>query len=245
MRVQKFLANLGLGSRREIEQWIKNGRIHTNSGAVQLGDKINPGDQIFLDGKRVVSDNCNVDTRVILYHKKVGEVSTYSDPLNRPTFLDALPKIDNGKWVSVGRLDINTSGLILFTNNGELANGLMHPRQQIERIYLCRVYGMVTSQMLNQLRSGVKSGNDFLKLNQVEYHKGKGLNQWFRISLIGGKNREIRRSWEAVDCQVNRLIRTRYGPIDLPKSLKAGSWLELNNTQVGTLIAIGLPEQKV
>ena len=234
-RIQKYLARAGYGSRREIEQWLAKGRIGSRNGVYKLGDKVKPGDAITVDGKDIAVIAQTAPIRVIAYHKKEGEVSTRNDPHNRPTILDALPAISDGRWMSVGRLDINSTGLMLFSNNGELVHGLMHPSREVEREYVCRVLGKVTENTLSRLREGVWSKQELLCFDSIERMNGKGVNQWFRVKLKRGRNREIRRAWETLGCRVNRLKRIRYGPIRLSADLKQGRWVELSQQQVNRL----------
>ncbi|MDE0308240.1 MAG: pseudouridine synthase [Acidiferrobacterales bacterium] len=235
-RIQKYLARKGFGSRREIEQWIKEGRVRHDGGEYKLGDRVEYGDLVVVDDRHItVSEGASV-TRVIAYHKKSGEVCSRNDPANRPLTFDSLPPIEHGRWVSVGRLDLNTTGLLLFTNDGSLANSLMHPANEIEREYLCRVFGEVSEQKLMALRTGVRFDGEILFFNQIETLKGKGSNQWYRIILKQGRNREIRRAWEAVGNQVSRLKRVRYGSIVLDNRLPQGKWKELDRTQTSQLM---------
>ncbi len=230
-RIQKFLAREGFGSRRKIEQWIREGRIRHDRGEYKLGDQVEFGDFVVVDGRRIQVSESLSTTRVIAYHKKPGEVCSRNDPADRPLTFDSLPPIEYGRWVSVGRLDINTTGLLLFTNNGSLANSLMHPRNQVEREYLCRVFGSVSEQNLVALRAGVRSGSEVLFFDQIDALEGKGSNRWYRIILKQGRNREIRRAWEAVGNQVSRLKRVRYGSIRLDEGLSKGKWKELGKEQ--------------
>ncbi len=237
-RIQKFLAREGFGSRRKIEQWIQEGRVRHEGGEYKLGDQVGFGDVVIIDGQRIQVSESPSTTRVIAYHKKTGEVCSRNDPANRPLTFDSLPPIEQGRWVSVGRLDINTTGLLLFTNNGSLANSLMHPSSQIEREYLCRVFGNVSEQDLVALRTGVRSGSDILYFDQIDTLKGKGSNQWYRIVLKQGRNREIRRAWEAVGNQVSKLKRVRYGGIQLDEDLPKGKWKELDKERTLQLMHI-------
>lgn len=234
-RIQKYLATEGYGSRREIERWLTERKIRSPEGVYQLGDRVSKNSLIYFKGKRIQVSFTSIDTRVIAYHKKEGEVSTRKDTRKRPTVMDSLPKIKRGRWISVGRLDLNTSGIILFSNDGQLVHGLMHPSRQIEREYLCRVRGKVTDRHLNLLQEGVYSNKEKLRFNRVSLMRKTGVNQWCRIVLTRGKNREIRRAWESIGFQVSRLIRIRYGPIRLSRNLKKGNWLELNQQQIGLL----------
>lgn len=240
VRIQKYLANSGFGSRRKIERLILDGKIRkTDRSCYQLGDKVAEGEEIDFLGRRVsvrTADFKRHHPRVLSYHKKVGEICSRKDHLKRPLVVDNLPKIKNGKWISVGRLDINTSGLILFTDDGALAHALMHPSSNIEREYLCRVYGKVTRSMMNALRAGVRSKGEVLKFDEVERMSGKGANNWFRIVLKQGRNREIRRAWKTLGCSVNRLIRVRYGPVILSKDSSEGDVIEFGSEIIQKLV---------
>ena len=234
-RIQKYLASKGFGSRRQIERWLIDGKIRTIHGICQLGDRVSPKDILFVHGKKIEVDERKSPTRVLLYHKKSGEISTHRDPQNRPTLIQALPEIKDGRWIAVGRLDINTTGLILFSNDGELVHRLMHPSSSIRRVYLCRVWGDVNQHVLERLRKGVISKNEILKFDEIECRRKKGANRWFRIVLSRGRNREIHRAWKAVGYRVSRLKRIQYGTVSLPSDLKPGAWLELASYDVGQL----------
>ena len=231
-RVQKYLARAGYGSRREIERWLEAGQITTSQGVLKPGDRVEAGQVLYVHGKRIVISEPNHSTRMLAYHKAAGEISTHKDPGNRRRVLDSLPSIENGRWLSVGRLDVNTTGLMLFSNDGELVNALMHPSSEVEREYLCRVYGPVSDDSLKRLCEGVQVGNDLLQFRSIEPEERTGSNQWFRIVLTGGKNREIRRAWQAFGCEVSRLKRVRYGHFHLPRHLKVGQWIELDELQI-------------
>ena len=235
-RIQKYLAREGFASRREIERWIKLGRIRHDGGPYKLGDQVEEGDVIYVDERRIEVENVTTKTRVIAYHKKLGEICTNDDPAGRPLAINALPPIDTGRWISVGRLDINTTGLLLFTNDGELANGLMHPSNQVVREYRCRVYGSVSTDDLKRLHIGVRSQQDTLRFDEIELIGGKGRNQWYRIILKQGRNREIRRAWEAVGYQVSRLHRVRYGSVELDETIEPGQLVELSQEHCLQLI---------
>ena len=231
-RVQKYLARAGYGSRREIERWLVAGRISGAKGVLQPGDRVSANDKLIVDGECIVVADRVESTRLLVYHKAEGEISTHNDPGGRPLVLDSLPKIDNGRWLSVGRLDINTTGLMLFSNDGELVHALMHPSREVEREYLCRVFGSVPQSALDALCDGVRSGKDLLRFKEISSTEGRGANRWFRIVLTGGKNREIRRAWQALGYDVSRLKRIRYGHYRLPRQLKKGCWLELDKQQI-------------
>lgn len=234
--MQKLLAAAGLGSRREIETWIAAGRVSVNGRAAKLGDRASPADAVAVDGKALNLFE-KTATRVLLYHKPVGELVTRSDPAGRPTVFSRLPA---GRWIAVGRLDINSSGLLLFTDSGELANRLMHPRYEIEREYAARVQGRLGAEALEKLKLGVQLEDGLAAFTSIEFMEKKagaeGANRWYRVSLREGRNREVRRLFEAVGARVGRLIRVRYGPIELPKDLPAGRWLEIDSNRVQGLL---------
>lgn len=235
-RIHKFLANQGLGSRREIERWIEAGDIEVNGKVCKLGQQVNGDEDIVVRGAPVRVARTN-DARVLIYHKPAGEIVTRSDPENRPTVFNKLPYMKTGRWIAIGRLDINTSGLLLLTTDGELANNLMHPRYEVEREYKVRILGEVTDNMLSRLQQGVRLEDGMAKFVILEAQQGKGANSWFRVVLKQGRNREVRRLWESQGVQVSRLIRTRYGSITLPVDLHAGRFLELSSTKMKRLYA--------
>ena len=222
-RLQKVLARAGLGSRREIEGWIQAGRIQVNGVTAELGAQVDGGETISIDGKTIALAPPEA-TRVIAYHKPLGEITTRSDPEGRPTVFDHLPRLEQGRWIAVGRLDINTSGLLLLTNDGELANRLMHPSRQLEREYAVRVFGEVDGLILNALLEGVELEDGPARFMSVRDAGGSGSNRWYHVVLGEGRNREVRRLWESQGVQVSRLIRVRYGPIELGRRLPAGKW---------------------
>ena len=241
-RVQKVLSRLGFGSRREIERWIEQGRVKINGEPCTLGDRASPGDWLHVDGRRIiVREDKPEKTRVIMYHKPEGQVCTRSDPEGRATVFDHLPKAGRARWVGIGRLDINTSGLLLFTTNGELANRLMHPSNEVEREYAVRVNGTVTQEMLRQLASGVTLEDGPARFDDIVDGGGEGYNHWYYVVIREGRNREVRRLWEAVGARVSRLIRVRYGNIILPKSLHKGRSKELDAEAISELAgSVGL-----
>ena len=241
-RVQKVLSRLGFGSRREIERWIEQGRVKVNGETCTLGDRVKPGDWLHVDGRRIiVREDRPERTRVIMYHKPEGQVCTRSDPEGRATVFDHLPKAGRARWVGIGRLDINTSGLLLFTTNGELANRLMHPSNEVEREYAVRVNGTVTKDMLRQLASGVALEDGPAHFDDIVDGGGEGYNHWYYVVIREGRNREVRRLWEAVGVRVSRLIRVRYGNIILPKSLHKGRSKELDAEAISELAgSVGL-----
>lgn len=230
-RVQKFLASQGLGSRRGIEQMIRDGRIGINGQTAQLGDCIAQGDKLTVDGRLVKTRAYSVP-RVLLYHKPVGEVCSREDNQNRPTVFDRLPRLKQGRWVSVGRLDVNTSGLLIFTTDGELANQLMHPSHNQEREYAVRVLGELTSQQKQKLLKGIELEDGQARLERIESAGGKGRNQWYHVIIKEGRNREVRRLFASQGLMVSRLIRVRFGTILLPKGLSRGRYLEMPEDEV-------------
>jgi len=228
-KLQKVLARAGKGSRREMETVISAGRVSVDGKVAYLGDRVEGTEQIRIDG-HAVSLKAKTDEfcRVLMYNKPEGEMCTRKDPEGRPTVFDRLPKLDSERWVAVGRLDINTSGMLLFTTDGELASRLMHPSRQVEREYAVRVFGEVDEAMLQRLRAGVKLEDGPAKFQKISYRGGEGRNHWFHVVLSEGRNREVRRLWESQEVQVSRLIRVRYGDMELKRQLPLGGWEELN-----------------
>lgn len=225
-RLQKLLAAAGFGSRREIETWIEAGRIAVSGKISKLGDRARLSDAITLDGKTLKLSEASA-TRVLLYNKPIGELVTRSDPAGRPTVFTRLPP---GRWVAVGRLDFNTSGLLLLTDSGELANRLMHPRYELEREYAARIRGELRPAEKKQLLAGIELDGQLARFERIENHReGEGSNRWYRVVLKEGRNREVRRLFEALGHPVSRLVRLRYGPLELPADLAPGSWRELLN----------------
>lgn len=244
-RLQKWLASAGVGSRREIEGWIAAGRVAVNGRRATLGQKVSGTERIAIDGRlvRTASRRRRPAPRVILYHKPVGEVCTRSDPQGRPSVFDALPRLAGSRWVIVGRLDLDTSGLLLFTTDGELANVLMHPSGELEREYAVRVRGAPDEATLRRLRAGVALDDGLGRFGLVQAEGGQGANRWFRVTVAEGRHRIVRRLWEAVGCTVSRLIRVRFGPLSLPRHLPRGRHRELRPAEVGALYAaVGLAE---
>ncbi|MDO3722045.1 pseudouridine synthase [Marinobacter sp. chi1] len=242
-RIQKLLARAGVGSRREIEGWMSQGRLMVNGQPVAPGQKATVDDRFELDGKRLeVSSAAEVVRRVLIYNKPEGEVTSRKDPEGRPTVFDRLPRLKEQRWVSIGRLDINTTGLVLFTTDGELANRLMHPSNEIDREYAVRVFGEVDDAMIERLLEGVLLDDGMAKFTDVSPAGGSGMNRWFHVTLLEGRNREVRRLWESQGVRVSRLKRVRYGPIFLPSRLTLGKWEELDQKGVDALSrAVGLP----
>ena len=232
-KLQKVLARAGLGSRREIEKWIDSGRVRVDKHVAKLGDRVNGSEHISVDGHVVkLEDVSRTQTRVLLYNKPEGEVCSRKDPEGRKTVYDRLPQLNNERWIAVGRLDMNTTGLLLFTTDGELAHKLMHPSSEIEREYLVRVLGNVTPDVTKALLNGVMLDDGIAQFTDIVESRGEGANRWFYVCLAEGKNREVRRLWESQDIRVNRLKRVRYGPVFLPSKLKIGQWQHLPQKEV-------------
>jgi len=236
-RLQKIIARAGYGSRREVEKWIELGRIKINGSVASLGDQIDPAenDKITLDNKPLRKLNIAPRLRVIAYNKPLGEVCTRHDPEARPTIFDALPKLGRGRWIAIGRLDINTSGLLLFTTDGELANRLMHPSTEVEREYAVRVRGEASPEVFKQLQTGVELEDGLAHFDQILDSGGQGSNHWYHVILREGRNREVRRLWEAVGFTVSRLSRIRYGSIELKRYLRLGKWKDLTEKDIQQL----------
>ena len=244
-KLQKVLANLGLGSRRKMERWIEEGRVTVDGSVATLGDRVYAGQALRLDGKPLEVDAAE-QVRVLLYHKPVREVCSRDDPEGRKTVFERLPKLKSGRWISVGRLDFNTSGVLLFTTDGALANALMHPSSAIEREYLVRVMGRVDEPMLERLKDGVELDDGPARFSDIQEGGGDGINRFFYVVLMEGRNREVRRLWESQGTTVSRLKRVRYGEVFLPSKLKKGQWLELPQRDVDVIYQMaGLPTKEV
>ncbi|HFE37382.1 MAG TPA: pseudouridine synthase [Gammaproteobacteria bacterium] len=238
-RIQKILARAGYASRRQIEEWIKRGSVKLNDKTAVLGDRYSPGDKLKVNGKLVpVSRLKHKDTRILMYHKPVGEVCTRSDPEGRKTVFDNLPKLAGGRWVAVGRLDISTSGLLLFTTDGSLANKLMHPRHEVEREYAVRILGEVSKETLKALQAGVLLEDGSARFDAIIDKGGEGANHWYHVILREGKNREVRRLWESQGVTVSRLMRVRYGSLSIPRAVRPGKFQDLTEKEVKQLYAI-------
>lgn len=239
-KIQKILSHFGYGSRRSIEEMIKSGSISVNGKRAIIGQRIdnnNPG-EIRIKEEKIFIQQTQFKTKVIIYNKPEGEICTRNDDKKRPTVFDKLPFLNIHRWVSIGRLDLNTRGLLLFTNNGHLANKLMHPSNKIEREYCIRVFGKINKNTMNILTNGVKIKDGYASFKSIKPMHNQELrkkNKWFKGVLCEGKYREIRSMWKTVQCQVSRLIRIRYGNIILPKNLKSGHWTELNSILVDNL----------
>jgi len=234
-KLHKVLAQAGLGSRLEMEQLITEGRISVNNEPAHIGQRIQFGDQIKVNGRPIRVRIAPPPARVIAYHKPGGEVVTNDDPQNRPTVFRKLPRLVQGKWQSVGRLDLNTEGLLLFTSSGELANKLMHPRFGLEREYAVRVLGALSNEEKQRLLDGIDLEDGRAQFGSIEDGGGEGANTWYRVTISEGRNREVRRLFEALGHAVSRLIRIRYGAMMLPRGLKRGAWMELDERDIRAL----------
>lgn len=240
-RIQKLLSRRGLGSRRQIEQWIRDKRIKVNGVVAGIGDRISCSDKVWLDKKQItINQKETSEPKVIIYHKPVGEICTRLDAKGRPTVFSKLPSLNGSRWISVGRLDINTSGLLLFTNDGELANRLMHPSANIDREYAVRVIGKVEPYMLRNIRRGLylqcENKKIWAKFTDIVDSGGSGKNHWYHVALMSGRNHEVKRLWSSQGITVSRLMRVRFGPISLPRELPRGSIKHLDQDEIDTLL---------
>lgn len=239
-KIQKVLARAGLGSRRQIETWIRDGRVQINRHTATIGDRINQTDKIHLNGHKLRLHS--PPRQILCYHKPIGEVCTRHDPENRSTIFENLPPPKHGRWINVGRLDINTMGLLLLTNDGELAHRLMHPSYTIEREYAVRILGEVNEEVVKRLRDGVRLSDGMASFKRISDAGGSGANHWYHVILNEGRKNEVRRLWESQGLTVSRLIRIRFGPFSLPRGLRLGRYIELNNqNQQALLQAVGFP----
>ena len=235
-KLQKLLARAGMGSRREMERAIEAGRVLLNGEVAKLGVRAKSGDKVEFDGKTIVAKVADKPApRVLLYNKPEGQICSRSDPQGRPTVYDNLPNLKTGRWISVGRLDFNTSGLLLFTNDGDLANKLMHPSSAIDREYLVRVQGEVDNEMLQRLRDGVLLEDGVARFTDIVEGRQDASNRWFYCVVMEGRNREVRRLWESQDVRVSRLKRVRFGNVFIPSHVRAGQWVELTDREVAEL----------
>ena len=234
-KLQKVLAQTGLGSRRAMETWIEAGRVSVNGKIVGIGTRIMPSDRILVDGREVRVGNSAPATRVLIYHKPEGEIVTRDDPQGRETVFTRLPPLRGSRWLSIGRLDVSTSGLLLFTTSGELANTMMHPRFEVEREYAVRIFGKLTPEQSQQLLDGVTLEDGPAHCNSLEDEGGEGSNHWYRVIMTEGRNRVVRRMFEAIGFTVSRLLRVRFGIMHLPPRLKRGQVEELTPDQVRQL----------
>ena len=238
-KLQKVLARVGLGSRRHMEEAIVEGRVSVNGKIAEIGQRIEATDELRIDGRRV-SFTLEEETRrrVLVYYKPEGEICSRQDPEGRPTVFDNLPPLNGERWVMVGRLDINSSGLLLFTNDGELANRLMHPSNEVEREYAVRVMGEITPEMRQNLLNGVMLEDGPAKFESMSEVGGEGINRWYEVVVKEGRNREVRRLFESQALKVSRLLRIRYGTVSLARHLRIGRWLELDKDEIDGLAAL-------
>lgn len=251
-KLQKVLARLGLASRRDAETWISEGRVKVNGSVASLGQRVEPQDAIAIDGRLIKREEPGqIVRRVLIYNKPEGEICTRNDPEGRPTIFDRLPRLKEGRWINVGRLDINTTGLLLFTTDGELANRLMHPSYEMDREYAVRVRGEVTEEMLERLKTGVMLEDGPARFTDIqEAPGGEGLNHWYHCVVMEGRNREVRRLWESQGVVVSRLKRVRFGPVFMTSDLPMGRWREMGQGEVNILSEevglkpVALPELK-
>jgi 23S rRNA pseudouridine2605 synthase len=227
-RIHKVLARAGWGSRREIERWIEAGRVRVNGRRAETGARLHPGDRVQLDDGRMLRiSGATAALRVLAYNKPAGVVCTRRDEQGRPTIFEDMPSIDRGRWINIGRLDINTSGLLLFTNHGELAHRLMHPRYRVDREYAARIFGEVDDGMLARMRDGVEIEGERYHFDDIVEGEGDGANRWYYCVVQSGRQREVRRLWESQGVKVSRLIRVRFGNVMLPADLRASQTVEL------------------
>jgi 23S rRNA pseudouridine2605 synthase len=251
-KLQKVLADAGLGSRREMERWIDAGRITVNDQPAHLGQRVTADDRIAVDGKPLRNRSSGktrgrTDARVLLYNKPLGEVCTRRDPEGRKTIFDSLPELGSGRWISIGRLDIATSGLLLLTTDGALANRMMHPSTGLDREYAVRVNGLLSDEQRQALLEGIEDEGERLAFSDIQYYDGRGTNHWYHVVLLEGKNREIRRLFESCGLMVSRLKRVRFGPVVLPSRLSRGQFETLSEADTRSLyrlLKLPVPERK-
>ena len=241
-KLQKVLAQAGLGSRRDMEQWIIAGRVTVNGTTARIGARVGAHDEVKVDGRILQAAAPSQLPQVLLYHKPEGEIVSSDDPAGRPTVFDKLPRLRGAKWVAVGRLDFNSCGLLVFTTSGEIANRMMHPSFELDREYAVRVLGKLTDEQIARLRSGIALNDGVARCESVASEGGEGANRWYRIVLKEGRNRIVRRMFEALGLQVSRLMRVRFGPVGLPSRLRRGQFQELAPDETRQLLSsLGLP----
>ncbi|MEN1727288.1 MAG: pseudouridine synthase [Pseudomonadota bacterium] len=228
-RLQKVLASAGLGSRRGLEKQIEAGQIQVNGKKAALGATVTQGDQILIDGRRLEVIAAEAPSQTLIYHKPEGEVTTRSDPEGRRTVFDRLPQPEQGRWIAIGRLDLNTAGLLLLTTDGELANRMMHPSGQVDREYLCRIRGEVSNEQIQNLLRGVQLEDGMAKFSDLVIGESTSGHTWYTVTIMEGRNREVRRLWDAVGAQVARLKRVRFGPVFIPARLRTGQYERLSD----------------
>ncbi len=243
-KLHKALADAGFGSRRELEEWILAGRVSVNGEPAHVGQRVGPDDRIRVNGKLVQLKFQQRLPRVLVYHKPEGEIVSRDDPAGRPSVFGRLPRLKNGRWISIGRLDFNSCGLLLFTNDGSLANRMMHPRYEIEREYAVRVLGEASPEMIERLRQGVELEDGLASFSHISEGGGEGANHWYKVAIAEGRNREVRRMFEAVGLTVSRLMRVRYGPVHLSPRLKRGQCRDLEAAEVQMLLKLLPPDPK-
>jgi 23S rRNA pseudouridine2605 synthase len=235
-KIHKVLAQAGLGSRREMEELIRAGKVKVNGALAQVGMRVQAGDVIRVGRRQVTVRDDSKLPRIILYHKPEGEIVSHDDPQGRPSVFDKLPPMRRGKWLAIGRLDYNTSGLLIFTTSGELANRLMHPRYEVDREYAVRIIGKLTEEKIRQLTRGVRLEDGMARFEVLEERGGRGLNNWYRVVLREGRNRIVRRMFDAVGYKVSRLMRVRFGIVSLPFGLRRGGWREPDAQQTAAIL---------
>ncbi|BBP04326.1 hypothetical protein TPL01_28480 [Sulfuriferula plumbiphila] len=241
-KLQKVLAGAGLGSRRDMETWIEAGRVSVNGVTATLGRRVSPGDRVLADNRPIPLNFAAELPRVLIYHKREGEIVSRDDPQARTTVFDELPRVRNGKWIAIGRLDFNTEGLLIFTTSGDLANRLMHPSFEVEREYSVRIMGELSQEQMRSMTAGIQLDDGTAHFERIAEQGGEGSNRWYQVIIKEGRNREVRRMFEAMGMMVSRLIRVRFGMVNLPPRVKRGQMLELESSQVAAILEwAGLP----
>jgi len=239
------LAHAGVASRRQIEEWVEEGRVLVNDQPASLGQKIGPGDRVKLNGRLIRLRFGACSPRVLIYHKPEGEIVSKDDPEGRPSVFERLPALRRGRWLAIGRLDFNTSGLLLFTDDGNLANRMMHPRYGFEREYAVRLLGELSDEQIRSLTEGIVLEDGLARFSSLRAEGGEGTNRWYKVILPEGRNREVRRMFEAIGFTVSRLMRVRYGPVELPPRLKRGMWMEMPEADACRLASLPVPKKGI